>query len=317
MYSLKIESDLNLPHQQNNPLLGKLIRGSIKRKNQLPEKDMSPQSIFWDHTQFFLHRSSLYKSLTSDAQQRILQKCNDLLMSDFYFLEKSGLAYCAKMILLGESTEVRQIYGLIACDEATHLEWFTPYVPVELRTHPQSKLMHVLCKIIEDCDANSLFYLVQTIIEGWGVATYSSLAKPCLSEPLKKLLMQVLQDEMIHHKTGEALFDPRKVDKAASLLIHDRLKAYAEVLRVGPQMVVQAIEHECGELDKSTLETLFSQLRAEAVSSVKLALLKSLMNQPGMDVTLSKIEEEGYFSPYSAASCADIYYQMRHQPGMF
>lgn len=317
MYRLKIESDLNLPHQQNNPALSKLIRGSIKRKNQLPEADPSPPSIFWDATQFFLHRSSLYSKLAPDAQLRILQTCNDLLMSDFYFLEKSGLAYCAKMILLGETTEIRQIYGLIACDEATHLEWFAPYVSLELRTHPQSKLMHVLCNIIDECDANSLYYLVQTIIEGWGVAVYTALAKPCLSGSFKNLLKKVLQDEMIHHKTGGALFSPKKVDTAAYRLIFDRLQAYAEVMRVGPQIIVQAVEKECGELNKNTLETLFSELRSEAVSSVKLSLLKSLMTQPGMEGTISTLEEKGIFKAYSAAECAKIYHQMRHQVDMF
>lgn len=317
MYNLKIESDLNLPHQQSNPRLSKLIRGSIKRKNQLPETDPAPCSIFWDATQFCLHRSSLYSKLSSEAQGRILQQCNDLLMSDFYYLEKSGLAYCAKMILLAQTTEVRQIYALIACDEATHLEWFTPYVPVSLRTHPQSKLMHVLCKIIDECDANSLYYLVQTIIEGWGVSVYAALAKPCLSEPFKNLLLKILQDEMIHHKTGEALFDPRQVDKNASHLILDRLFAYAEVLRVGPQLVVQSIEQECGELDKNTLETLFSDLRTEAVSTVKLSLLKTLMAQPGMERYITDLEQDNAFKAYTPADCAKIYVQMRHQPDMF
>jgi hypothetical protein len=312
MYKLKVENDLNLPHCQENLPLNKLIRGSIKRKSHLPVlPELGSVENFWNADQFLLNRASIFKKQDKVTQEAIIKRCNDILMSDFYFLEKSGLAYCAKMILLGETTEIRQLYGLIACDEAIHLEWFTPYVRLELRTQPQGKLLPVLGSIIEDCDANSLCYLVQTIIEGWGFATYKALGQTCQNDTFKKILQHVLKDEAIHHKTGAALFDINKVDKNAEKMIYDRMLAYAEVLRVGPQTVVQCVEKELGELSFSELELLFKELRTQTTSSVQLHLLKTLMNQPGMEDYVQRMIDAGYAKPYDPAECAKIFSETR------
>ncbi len=313
MYNLKVENDLGLSHQLQNAKVSKLISGSIKRKNQpisvAPEEDAP---LFWRPDLFLLDRSTLYARLDPLRQQRILKHYNDVLISEFYFLEKSGLAYCAKMILLGETTETRQLYGLIAADEATHLEWITPYVDLACRTKPQGKLLPVLGKIIEDCDANSLYYLVQTIIEGWGMMTYKVMSKACQCPHLKAILKNVMQDEAIHHETGPALFEPEKITAQTAAFIYDRMKAYAEVLRVGPQTLVQCIEKEVGELSITELETLFDDIKTELTSHLKLQILKDLMLQPQMEQYVQRLTDENYIHPYSAAECAKIYQKTRN-----
>lgn len=313
MYNLKVENDLGLSHYQQNARVKKLIRGSIKRKNEQLFPLLAEEThLFWQAGLFLLDRSSFYLGLSIEQQQRIVKYYNDVLLSEFYFLEKSGLAYCAKMILLGETTETRQLYGLIAADEATHLEWITPYVGLEFRTKPQGKLLPVLGKIIEDCDANSLYYLVQTIIEGWGLMTYKVMSESCQCPRLKMILKNVMQDEAIHHETGPALFDPMKIDEQTSHFIYDRMKAYAEVLRVGPQTLVQCIEREMGELNIHQLENLFDEIKTEMTSHLKLQILKNLMLQPQMEHYVQRLVDEGFAKPYSASTCAKIYLKNRN-----
>lgn len=314
MYNLKVENDLGLPHHQQNAKLSKLIQGSIKRKGQAAQTLFYEEErvSFWPAGLFLLDKASLYLKLEDNRQQRILKHYNDVLLSDFYFLEKSGLAYCAKMILLGETTEIRQLYGLIAADEATHLEWFSPYVSAEFRIKPQGKLLPVLGKIIEDCDANSLYYLVQTIIEGWGLMTYKTMAASCLCPQFKETLTTIMQDEAIHHQTGPTLFDPSKISTQTGAFIYDKMKAYAEVLRVGPQTLVQCIEKEVGELSLNALEILFSDIKTELTSHLKLQILKNLMLQPQMGSYVERLVENGFTKPYSAAECAKIYQKNRH-----
>lgn len=309
MYQLNVESDLNLSHHQDDLALRQLISDKVA----LPlTKIVEPNAgLFWDAKQFQLDRSTLFKQCSKDQQQRILQHCNDMLMADFYFLEKSGLAYCAKMILLAETTEARQLYGLIAGDEATHLEWFSYFVRSELRTQPKGKLLPVLGKIIEDCDVNTLYYLVQTLIEGWGVFTYKTLSISCQSQEFKRLLNQILKDEALHHQSGVALFCAKKINAQTSEFILDKMKAYAEVFRVGPQTIVQCIEKELGELNLSTLEHLFKELKSTMISTLKLQCLKSLMNQPDMGNYLGHLENTGYFNPYNPLQCAKIYQKTR------
>ncbi|MEQ1704629.1 MAG: hypothetical protein ABL867_01490 [Rickettsiales bacterium] len=56
-------------------------------------------------------------------QRAAIDACNRTLMNEAYFIEKSGLAYTAKMILKTESTDTAQLYALIGADEAMHLAW--------------------------------------------------------------------------------------------------------------------------------------------------------------------------------------------------
>lgn len=310
MYNLKVESDLNLPHQQQNANLNKLIKVSLRKKHALFEESLAAEHC-WHAEQFLLNKSKFYKKTSSTIQSDILTACNEMLMSDFYFLEKSGLAYCAKMILLAETTEIRQLYGLIAADEAIHLSWFTPYVKEERRINPQGKLLPVLGKIIEDCDANTLYYLVQTLIEGWGFVTYKALVATCQDPTLKIILKKVLRDEALHHKVGPTLFSLAKINTATNQFIYEKMQAYTEVLRVGPQTIVQCIEQVVGELDLATLEKLFSDLKTEFISNIKLKLFSRLMSQPGMEHHVVRLKEQGYLTPYSAANCAKIYRQTR------
>lgn len=309
MYQLNVEADLNLPHRQNDESVNQLL--SEKLALDVGERFEINELPFWEPSQFQLHRSTLFKSLSQDIQDAILKRCNDTLMADFYFLEKSGLAYCAKMMLLSETTQASQLYGLIAGDEATHLQWFSHYVGEELRTNPQGKLLPVLGKIIEDCDANSLYYLVQTLIEGWGVITYKTLASTCTSKHFRQLLQQILRDEALHHQSGAALFCPQKINHLTSIYIFDKMKAYAEVFRVGPQTVVECIERETGELPLNALILLFEELKTQMLSGIKLQYLKNLMNQPSMETYVERLENAGYLKPYDPTQCARIFQRMR------
>ena len=313
MYDLKAEHYLDLTHHQDNETLNKLIKGSIRRKNKLFPFEQDANH-FWKAEQFLLNRSSLFKKLNEQQQYNIIHNCNEMLMNDFYFLEKCGLAYCARMLLLGETTEIRQLYGLMASDEAMHLEWFTPFIQPSHRTlAPQGKLPPVLGKIMQDCDANSLYYLVQIIVEGWSFFTYRLLAESCQSPLLKKILKNILRDEALHHKAGPALFDVRKIDKTTGAFIYDKMLAYSEALRTGPQMVIKSFEKELGDINSPDLEILFEELETELTSMMQLQLMKNLMTVPGMESYVERLKTDQVDVPYSAATCAKIYVDSRGQ----
>jgi len=300
-----IEKSLTLPHTGENKPLHKMIRGSLTRKkrNILPPETHLP----WPETLFLLNRSTLFKKLPSETQAAILKTCNEFILTESYFIEKAGLAYCAKMILLGETTEIRQMYGLIASDEATHLEWLIPHISPTLRTAPQGQFISLISHMIEESDTNVLYFLIQTILEGWGIYYYKTLAATCQNEDLKKALLNIVKDEAIHYKTGIALFDPQKINTITAIQIEEGMKAYADSLRVGSQNIVSCIEKVVGTLTRAELITLFEDLQTETMARIKLTLLKNIMNQPFMGSFVDHLKEKGYLKPYDAKACATIY----------
>ena len=308
---LSIQNSLQLPHSGENKALDKVIRASLKRKGRIGLTAVEHEILPWNADLFFLDESSLFKRLDTQKQHAILTECNDFILSESYFIEKAGLAYCAKMILAGETTEIRQMYGLIASDESVHLQWLSPFVKEFLRITPQGRFIYLITKMIDECDANTLYYLVQTILEGWGIFYYKTLATACQREDLQSVFFNIVKDEAIHHKTGVALFDPKKLNDHAERKIIDGIKAYIDALRVGTQDIVSCVEKHTGELSLTELISLFEDLQTEITSTIKLNVLKEIMHQPGIEHFIDNLEEKRYFSPYSAKSCAEIYIQQR------
>jgi len=307
-----IQSGLNKPHSGDNPALDKLIRGSIKRKARTSPAPSSCLTHPWNESLFFLNKSQLYKALNDEDKIAILTACNNFILSESYFIEKAGLGYCAKMILLGDSTEIRQMYGLIASDESVHLQWLSPFVPQNLRTAPQGKFIYAVSSMIEQCDLNTLFYLVQTILEGWGVSYYKTLAATCQREDLKAVLSNIVKDEAIHHQTGLALFSLDNTSPTTQKQLIEGMQTYCEILKVGAQNIVQCVENVVGELSTGELIKLFRDLQTELSGKFKLGVLKSIMTQPAMLPFIQQLEDKGYFKPYSAEKCADIYIEQRN-----
>lgn len=306
--SISIVNSLYLPHQEENTLLDKTIKGSLRRKGRLQEEPIyDPQTLAWPATLYTLHQSSLFQSQSEAKQQQIVRTCNDFVLTESYFIEKAGLAYCAKMIALGETTEIRQMYGLIASDEAVHLSWLSPYLTHRQRVTPQGQFIQHISGMIEQCDANSLYFLIQTVLEGWGIAYYKTLGKTCQYVSLKETLLNIVKDEAIHHNTGVALFDPRRLTQQNEVDIYDGMKQYCDILRVGAQNIVACVEQHTGSLSFTDLTSLFAALEAEQSAAFKLKVLKNIMCQPVTLPWLQKLETEGYFTPYTAQECAKIY----------
>jgi hypothetical protein len=313
--SISIVNSLFLPHQEDNTLLDKTIKGSLRRKGRLIEAPIYDSlTLAWPASLYTLHQSKLYASLNEATQQQIVRACNNFVLTESYFIEKAGLAYCAKMISLGETTEIRQMYGLIASDEAVHLSWLAPYLTHSQRVNPQGKFIQHISGMIEQCDANTLYFLIQTVLEGWGIAYYKTLGKACQWPSLQETLLNIVKDEAIHHNTGVALFDPRRLTKQHEVDILDGMKRYCDILRVGAQNIVACIEQYTGPLSLEALTALFSALEAEHSALVKLKVLTNIMRQPVTEKWLDELEADGYLKPYSPEECAKVYSSFAKSP---
>lgn len=303
-----IVNSLTLPHAGDNLRLVKTLQGSLRRKDRLPEPMQYDETLSaWPAALYSLPQSALFESLAESKQQAIVKTCNDFVLTESYFIEKAGLAYCAKMITLGETTEIRQMYGLIASDEAVHLSWLAPYLTKTQRVTPQGQFIQHISNMIEHCDVNTLYFLIQTVLEGWGIAYYKTLGKTCQWQSLKTTLLDIVKDEAIHHNTGVALFKPERINQHAELSIVDGMKSYFDILRVGAQNIVACCEHELGPLSFAELTALFAALEAEKSASIKLQILKNIMQQPATLPWLATLELQGYFEPYTPEQCAQIY----------
>ncbi len=287
--------------------LARIVQSHLQARGRNLSAELPPRHGLWAPEFFGLHEVRLFVDATAAQQREILDGCCRSLLNEAYFIEKSGLAYCAKMILLAGSVDVRQVYALISADETAHLQWVRPYVEEEDRTQPAGALLQFLNELIERCDQNTLAFLVQVMLEGWGLHHYKALAESCRDQGLQQVFRTIHRDEALHHHTGEVVFNPRLLGAGEAALVRDSLRFYAELVRVGPQAVVSAIDRVLGGLAHQDKAKVFAELRTEEVSAGKLKILRDLMNGPGRERYVEELREAGAFIPYGPAACARLH----------
>jgi rubrerythrin len=288
--------------EKANKLIHKYLNKYQRTQIYTPLKKPAWQAEF-----FLLNQSTLYNQLKEEQQQQVLHLCAQGLLLDSYGIEKIGISYCGKLANIAPSMEERQMFSLIGADEATHLQWLTPYIPESLRTQHLSPFLALMDQVIVLDNANMLYYLVQILLEGWSIKHYKALYDHCADEGLKKIIKNTLRDESMHHHTGKTFFNAAKLSDSDKKLILDRLKGYCELMRTGPYQVVQAMEQVLGELSKQDKITLLEELNTQDTCHFKLQMFKQLMLQPGLESLVQQLIDEEYFEAIkleqSAARC--------------
>src|SRR5438105_3559712 len=127
MSSIPVRNRLDCPHLGVDSVVYKLVAAKIPALKPRAHEAIDFAEL-WSASWWCLEDSHVYSGLNAAMQQAVVAACNRELIKEAYFIEKSGLAFSAKMVLLSETTDVAQLYSLIGADEAKHLAWIEPYV---------------------------------------------------------------------------------------------------------------------------------------------------------------------------------------------
>jgi len=310
MSSILVQTKLSAQHAGKASPLYKLISAKTRKRMQNPP-DASDWDIAWNAAWWGLHHSTVFASFGKTLQREALLACNRVVMNEAYFIEKSGLAYTAKMMLLAESTDIAQLYALISADEATHLAWIEPFVTPEDKIQPRGQFLAFLSELIEECHPQLLVYLVQVILEGWGLDHYKRLMEGCQEPALKETFRTILKDEALHHRSGVMLLNSKRFSGDDHKILTTSLQRYADMVRVGPQAAIAALDKAVGGLSATDIKNLLAALDYSGDSNRKLRLLQHLMCQPGLENTVEALSQANYFRPLSMTQMVQYYLNHR------
>lgn len=302
-----VRNKLDAPHAGKDSPLYRIIASKTGSDKELPDVRLLDYSSLWSAQWWGLDSSSVFMKLSDQQQVEILSKCNQSLLTEAYFIEKSGLAYSAKMILTAEGTDEAQLFALIGADEARHLAWIEPYLPAQCKQLPQGHFLSFLSSLIEEYPPRLLVYLVQVILEGWGLDHYMRLAKACTHTNLSRVLGVICKEEALHHRSGAVLFSSARLSERDYSLIEDALQNYTMMVRVGPQGALAIVDKVAGGLNHEELQDVLAALRHEEETPRKLELLRKLMSQPQVESLVQTLEAEHCFLPTSLPEAADCY----------
>lgn len=257
----------------------------------------------WAAEFFGLHRVALFRDATAARQGAVLDACAAGVLAEAWFIEQCGIALCAKMVLLAESVAARQLFALVGADEATHAAWLEPWVR-DADARPDA-FNRFIGDLVEGGGAQPLAYLLQTVLEGFGIAHYGGLGEHCRDAALAQTFARMARDEALHHAAGLAAFEAARLSAVEREFLADAAHAFMQMIRIGPQAVVAALDSEIGMAGNA--EAIFASLDTERTSAAKLVRLRALMTQPGMHWLVDDLADKGCFVPCSAAQCADVY----------
>jgi hypothetical protein len=161
----------------------------------------------------------------------------------------------------------------------------------------------LLSEVVESVDKTVLLFVLQVVLEGWGLSHYRRLAKECRYPVLAELFSSFLQSESRHHATGTTLFNQITVSEFSQTTILDVLAQFLFMVQVGPQSVLTAVEQVKGHLTRSQKIQILEELDTETHSGTRLQILRSLMGGTSAQSILQNLEERGAFEPLSAHQC--------------
>ncbi|CAN1209532.1 Ferritin-like domain-containing protein [Tumidithrix helvetica PCC 7403] len=293
---------LDLPHAKDDRPLQRILAAALKERGDRGIHT-SAQGIYWNAPFFNLDRVKLFQDADDIEQITILQLANQSLLEEAYFIEKAGVGYMAKMVLLAETVEERMLYALFAADEATHLSQIGHFLPVPEPDSRDRPFLRLLADVVNGADKAVLLFVVQVVLEGWGIGHYRQLAKTCGDRRLSDLFSSFLHAEARHHSTGFTLFDRMARSTASHAAIADVLATFLRMVQVGPQSVVGAIEQVKGHLTRSQKIQILQELGTETHSGKRLQLLRSLMRGETAVGIVQALAERGAFEPLPPDRC--------------
>jgi len=292
----------DLPHVSSDDKLRRVLSSALSSRlgSQSSSLETTP---YWNAIHFGLEKVKLFQAASKEEQAEILRLCSNGLLEEAYFIEKAGVGYMAKMVLLAETIEERMLYALFSADEVTHLAQINAFLPEKELVGTDSPFLRFLADLVETQDKTVLLFVLQMVLEGWGLSHYRSLAKDCQNPQLGAVFEGFLQDESRHHGTGVTLFNHRAVSETSRATIVEILNLFLQMVQVGPQSVVAAVERVKGHLSRQQKLKIFQELDTEQHSGTRLMLLRSLMRGEAAGIIVQELENRGAFQPFPAERC--------------
>jgi len=263
----------------------------------------------WDAAYLGVDRIARFRDADPEVRQRVLDDCARGLLAESWRIERCGVHYCARMTLAAEGDVERRMFALVGADEALHASWLAPWI--EALAPQPDPFARFIAGLAEAGNPQPLAYLLQVVLEGFGIAHYAGLAAHCRAPGLAATFAHMARDEALHCAAGLAAFLPDALTDVDRRFLEEATHAFLQMIRCGPQGVVAALERNIGVGGRSDVADLFAALDAERTSAAKLVRLRSLMVQPGMDWLIEKLDRGGAFDACPAADCAQIYATIR------
>ena len=268
-----------------------------------PRAPVAPDGTtpLWAAEAFGLDRVAAFQQAGGTAQANVLRDCARNVLGEALSVEGTGVRYCAAMAQWAESNEERDLFIRIGEDEAQHAAWLAQWLPDVPSADP---FTYFIGGLLDAGTAQPLAFLLQVVLEGFGITHYQSLTTGCRDASLASMLRQLAIDEALHYGGGLLVFAPERMNANERRFLADGAYAFLQMFRIGPQAVMGALAGAVDLQSRDALTRAFGVLDYEGAAAAKLTRLRTLMARPGMNWLIDELDAGGAFAPCTPVQCA-------------
>jgi len=249
-------------------------------------------SKLWNAKSFMIDQFDLYKSSNEETQNLILSDLAEKRFLEAYNIEKAGMSFSAKMSLLSESINEQKLYSLFSSEEAIHFDYIQKIFKGRDIDYTLDPFIKLLNEIILSGERRPLIFIIQVLLEGWGIDHYALMEKSCLNTEVAGHLKQILHDEAAHHSSGVSLFNEGDLTDNEMNYITEMMSSFLSMVTCGPLTSINVLNKHLGEFDQSNF---FEASHAWEDTQRKLDYLKKLMVKSKATSLLNRFESKGLF----------------------
>ena len=291
---MEIDSTLYLKNIGNDHPLTNLLERALDQYT-VSSSDLDVPNILWPKERYQLEKSDHFLKIEPEIQNKILQHITELNLSLSSYIETSGHNYGAKMILMADTIEEKSLYALFTAEEAIHLKEFQNFMNFkpnpEIHWHP---MLNPLASAIKDGEKNTCLYIIQVLLEGFGMAHYTGLKNDCLFDPLKQTYDRILKDEARHHGTGLILSKESQLSKYEKEQIFEYTREFISGLQEA-NWIINTIEKFGNPMSTKELQKFNEQTNKSDILNLRLQKLKEMLLKVNHDLVIN-LEKEKIFT---------------------
>jgi hypothetical protein len=260
------------------------------------KKDLEVPLILWGRERYKLEKSTIFTKMDKKSQDEVLIKITQLNLSLSYFIEKSGHNYGAKMIIFADNLQEKSLYCMFAAEEAIHLREFSNFINFKIdptvHWHP---MLDPLAKVIHEGEKNTCLYIIQVLLEGFGMFHYNSLKNDCLYNPLENVFHRILKDEARHHGAGLVLAKESCLTKIEREQIFEYTREFIRSLQ-SANWILKLIEENSKPLSEKDKRKHYEQVQYQATIEKRLHALKEMLLKANRENLVEDLDRDGVFS---------------------
>ncbi len=264
-------------------------------------------SRIWSDSFFRLPATPIWDQLTERMQEAVQHQCSSGVLREALGIERTAMDYCARRVLVTDCPMEKQVYSLTAADEARHYHWLCSVSDPATIEAPPDAFTTFLAKLVVAGEPDSLSYLLQIILEGWGIGHYQRLAAATEDPEVRRVLFGIARDEGLHYAAGVAHFDRTRLSKTDRAFIRQALSELCAMIACGPLSILAALEQAAGGLRADERSGCLAALQDNAGLQRRLQQLGRFIAQGGMEDEAVWLAEHGLLSPWTVPAALAHY----------